>query len=409
MIENGRCPVCTCRVEPFISFGKMPIANGFLSPEDFAQEFYFELGVGMCTGCTMVQLTQLVDPEKLFHESYAYFSSTSVGMVEHFRRFASQALENISDHRDPFIVEIGSNDGIMLKNIAQAGVRHLGVEPSENVARVAVEAGVETRCCFFNQDTASQIRQQYGPADAILGANVICHIPDLHSLIKGVDRLLKEDGVFMFEEPYLGDIVERTSYDQFYDEHVYYFCLSSLSKLFDRYDMAIVDAEPQEVHGGSMRYLVARKTTRQETPRLADLKAREARLGLDQQSTFLELKDRIDESRDRLKSLLGTIKRDGKRVVGYGATSKSTTVTNFAGIGPDLVEFISDTTPTKQGKFSPGTHIPVKPYGEFSANYPDYALLFAWNHGKEIIAKEQDFLDRGGRFISFVPDVRVLE
>jgi methylation protein EvaC len=387
----------------------MPIANGFLREDQFADEFFSDLGVGFCENCSLVQLVQVLEPSKLYHENYAYFASTSARMVEHFSRFSSEASALVADDEDPFIVEIGSNDGIMLRNFAQAGVRHLGVEPSENVAQEAIRNGITTTCGFFNLAEAHRILQEHGPASAVLGANVFSHIEDIKSVFAGISALLKDDGVFVFEEPYLGDIIDKTAYDQFYDEHVFYFCLSSLDNLLASHGMVIVDAQPQPVHGGSMRYVVAKKDARPVNARLSELRSREASLGLNQGSTFERLHERIQASREQLINLLQKLRRDGKRVVAYGATSKSTTVTNFCGIGPDLIEFISDTTPIKQGKYSPGTHIPVKPYEDFAADYPDYAVLFAWNHGEEIIAKEQEFLSRGGRFITFVPDVRILD
>ena len=235
------------------------------------------------------------------------------------------------------------------------------------------------------------------------------HIEDIHSVFAGINLLLADDGVFVFEEPYVGEVVDKTAYDQFYDEHVFYFCLSSLDNLFARHSLSIVDAQTQDVHGGSMRYTVAKNGARRPSERLAGLRAREESLGLHKMATFQAMKDRVQASKEQLVTLLQKLKQDGKRVGGYGATSKSTTVTNFCGIGPDLIEFISDTTPIKQNKFSPGTHIPVKPYDVFSSDYPDYAVLFAWNHSDEILAKEESFLRQGGRFITFVPDVRILE
>lgn len=409
MSESKKCLVCDSNVEPFVSFGKMPIANGFLREDEFSKESFYDLAVGVCVGCKMVQLTELIDPSKLFHENYAYFSSTSQGMRKHFQAFALEALNQTTERSDRFVLEIGSNDGIMLRNIAEAGVRHLGVEPSENVAKAAIASGIQTRCCFFDSKSASQIRAEHGPADLILGANVICHIPDLHSLIQGVCTLLNKNGLFIFEEPYLGDIVNRTSYDQFYDEHFYYFSIQSLSELLNSYGLHIVNAQAQEVHGGSMRYTVCWAGDKTEAPALHSLKSREDQLGLDSLVKLNELKDRIEKSRDDLRSLLETLKGEGKRVVGYGATSKSTIVTNYGNIGPELVEYISDTTPTKQGKFNPGTHIPIMPYESFTANYPDYALLFAWNHREEIVEKEQHFLSQGGRFITFVPTVGIVD
>jgi len=387
----------------------MPIANGFLQPEEYEREFFFDLQVGLCPSCSMVQLTQLVDPNQLFHENYAYFASTSASMTAHFKTFAQGVFKQLEGSECPFVIEIGSNDGIMLQNFAQAKVRHLGIEPSENVAAEARRQSIDTTSVFFSEETAAQILAEHGPANAILGANAVSHIPDINSLLAGVNVLLAKGGIFMFEEPYLGDIIAKTAYDQFYDEHVFYFCLSSLSNALARHGLIIIDAEPQNTHGGSMRYVITRKGEGTMSATVTELRAQEESLGLSEESTFLALKARIDDSNQKLTSLLGRLKQEGKRVVGYGATSKSTTMTNYAQIGPELVEFISDTTPTKQGKFTPGMHIPVKPYQDFKANYPDYALLLAWNHGEEIIANEQDYLRQGGKFITFVPQVEIRE
>jgi methylation protein EvaC len=386
----------------------MPIANGFLHSAEFDREIFFELKVGHCHYCHLVQLTELLDPTQLFHEEYAYFSSISVRMAGHFAQFAEQVKTRHLKGPEPFVVEIGSKDGSLLQNFARDGIRHLGVEPSENVAQAAIKKGVRTINRFFDRDTAEEIRAEQGQADVILGANVICHLPNLHSLMRGVATLLKDDGVFIFEEPYLADIIAKTAYDQIYDEHVSYFSLHSLGFLFAMYDMKIVDVLPQNVHGGSMRYVVARQGRRQVQPvvhRQLDL---EESLGLCAADTYKRFSDRVEASRDRLRDLLYQLKRQGKRVAGYGATSKSTTVTNFCSIGPDLVEYISDTTPGKQGKYNPGTHIPVVPYEQFKESPPDYALLFAWNHGDEILEKEKAFENLGGRFITYVPSVQTL-
>ena len=403
------CLICGSSVETFMSFGKMPIANAFLTPNDFANEYFFELKVGFCSNCTMVQLTELIEREKLFHEHYAYFSSISLRMAQHFEEFATHVKENYLISPNPFVVEIGSNDGIMLRHFASNHIRHLGVEPSGNVAQAAIDRGVNTICKFFETDIALEIRDEYGPADVILGANVMCHIPYLHSVVKGVELLLKPEGVLIFEDPYLGDIIDKTAYDQIYDEHAFYFSVSSISYLFEQHGLEVVDIEPQDVHGGSMRYTIARKGMRTPTKAVIDQKAREQAMELDQRVTFDKLRQNIEHSRYELIELLQRIKNKGKKIVGYGATSKSTTVLNYCGIGPDLIGFISDTTPNKQGKFTPGMHIPVKPYEEFVANYPDYALLFAWNHGKEIMAKELKFKNQGGKFIVYIPSVKILD
>ena len=211
----------------------------------------------------------------------------------------------------------------------------------------------------------------------------------------------------MFEDPYLGDIVEKTSYDQIYDEHAFYFSVASVSYLFEEHGMEVVDVMPQNVHGGSMRYVIAHKGAKKVSAAAIEQRAKEEQLGLGLPETFERLRGNIESSRDKLMKVLTDVKKEGKRVVGYAATSKSTTVTNYCRITPDLVEYISDTTPIKQGKYSPGAHIPVKPYDEFSANYPDYALLFGWNHAAEIMAKEQKFMESGGKWIVYVPEVKI--
>ncbi|MBI4021879.1 MAG: class I SAM-dependent methyltransferase [Candidatus Andersenbacteria bacterium] len=402
------CRVCQAPLSPFISFGQMPIANGFLTPAEYADEYFFELAVCFCEQCQMVQLLEQPDRQRMFHDHYAFYSSTSAQMAEHFRDYAHFVQRTFLTGDDPLVVELGSNDGIMLQHFAKAGVRHLGVEPSRNVARVAQARGVETVSEFFDRELAERILAEHGPADAILAANTMCHIADIRAVAAGVARLLKEHGVLIFEEPYLGEVIEKASYDQFYDEHVFMFSVSSIQRLFAGCGLEVIDVWPQNVHGGSMRYILARRGVLAGSARVPQLLEYEREQGLDRLDTYNHWRARVERSRVALHELLVDRHRRGKRVVGYGATSKSTTVINYCGITPELLEFISDTTPIKQGKYSPGAHIPVRAYENFTVNYPDYALLFAWNHAGEIMAKERAFERAGGQWISFVPRVEVL-
>ncbi len=403
-----KCLICKSNIEPFISFGKMPIANGFLSKEQFVNEYYFELQVAFCSACGMVQLVEQPEREKMFNEHYAFFSGTSKRMAIHFKEFADHVLKDYIRGKDPFIVEIGSNDGIMLQNFAVKKIRHLGIEPSSNVAQVAIDKGINTVSNFFDESLAQQIVKDHGQADAFLAANVMCHIPHIHSVVEGIRILLKPEGIVMFEDPYLGDVIENTSYDQIYDEHVFLFSLSSISYLFGQHDMEIIDIEPQETHGGSMRYVIARKGMYSVSGRIYVQLEKEKSMGLDKPETYELFRKNCEHSRESLMTLLQDLRHQGKRIVGYAATSKSTTIINYCGISTDLIEFISDTTPIKQGKFSPGAHVPVRPYEEFLKDYPDYALLFAYNHAKEIMTKEQKFVASGGKWIVYVPEVQVL-
>jgi len=403
-----KCLICESEIKPFMSFGKMPIANGFLPAEQFKDEPFFSLDVAFCESCKMTQLTELVDREKMFHENYAFFSSTSARMGEHFKKFAAFVKDNYLPAKDPFVVEIGSNDGIMLRNFKEAGIKHLGIEPSANVAKVAADKGIDTVCEFFDEAAARRIVEKHGKADAFMGANVMCHIPYMHSVLAGVDILLNPLGVVVFEDPYLGDILEKTSYDQIYDEHAFYFSAVSVSAMFERHGFELIDVLPQDVHGGSMRYVLARKGARKVSPAVAALLKKEEALGISRPETYERFRRNVEASREGLLKLLKETKQAGHSVAGYAATSKSTTVFNYCGIGPDLVQYISDTTPIKQGKFSPGVHIPVRPYSEFKAKYPDYALLLGWNHAAEIMANEKDFKKAGGKWIVYVPKVEIL-
>ena len=401
------CLICNSRIEPFLDFGTMPLGNGFLLPENYEDEYYFNMQVGFCAHCGMVQLLGQPDREQMFHENYAFFSGTSRYMALHFKCFADHVMRDYLTAADPFVVEMGSNDGIMLQNFATAHIRHLGIEPSKNVAQVAIDKGIHTVTDFFGADLARKIVADSGQADVFLAANVMCHIPYIHSIVEGIAILLKPGGVVMFEDPYLGDIIEKTSYDQIYDEHTFLFSTGSIDYLFNQYGMEVIDVEPQATHGGSMRYVIAHKGARTVSATVAAQRIKEREMGLHLPETYHLFRTNCEKSREELMALLNDLKRQGKRVVGYGATSKSTTITGYCGITPDLVEFISDTTPIKQGKYSPGAHIPVRPYQDFAGEFPDYALLFAWNHAEEIMEKEGAFRASGGKWILYVPQVSI--
>jgi methylation protein EvaC len=344
----------------------------------------------------------------MFHGDYAFFTGTSRAMTEHFGRFAAWIRDEHLRGDDPFVVEIGSNDGTLLANFRQSNIRHLGVEPSANVAQAARDRGIATLVQFFDAGTATAIVAEHGKASAFLAANVMCHIPYLHSVVEGIDILLRDDGIVAFEDPYAGDVLEKGSYDQWYDEHVFLFSLHSVARVFAARGFELIDVQPQPTHGGSMRYVLARRGTRTPTAAVATYLAREAAQRITAPETWREFGARCEASKQALVTLLRQLKADGKRVAGYAATSKSTTILNYCGIGPDLIEFISDTTPIKQGKVTPGSHIPVVPRAAFGPPYPDYAVLFGWNHEAEIRAKETEFVTGGGQWIRFFPRVEIV-
>ena len=406
---NKFCRVDGSELIPINDFGLQPLGNGFLQPNQTNDEYFFSMQTGFSESSLMFQLLDQPNPEQMFHDNYAFFSSTSTQMSLHFKKFADEILESKFVKDDPFIIELGCNDGIMLKHIANKKIRHLGIEPSLNTAREANKVGVETLSEFFSTELANKVQSQHGQADIIFSANVMCHIPDINDIANGISTLLKTTGVLVFEDPYLGDVINKTSYDQIYDEHVFLFSALSVSNLFSKYGMELINAEPQKTHGGSMRYTLAHKGAYPVEKNVEDVLKSELKLGLDKIATYKKFDDNVRKSRSDLIQLLQEIKSQGKSIAGYAATSKSTTILNYCNIGNDLIEYISDTTPLKHNTLSPGMHIPVLPYQEFLDRKPDYAFLFAWNHSDEILAKERSYIDSGGKFITHVPTVDVLE
>ncbi len=404
------CRICEdSNLYPFLDLGRMPIANAFLSNEQISQsEYTFRLQAGFCDSCTMVQLVETVDPNMLFHDHYAYFSSISSFMDEHFTGLAVTIGKDIlyDDHLP--VVEIGTNDGILLQKLAGFTPNAIGIEPSANVAAAARKKGLHVVSEFFNTDLAARLRAQHGQAQLVVGTNVLCHIPDLTGVARALEAMLDADGVFIFEDPYLLEIMTQLAYDQIYDEHVYYFSVTSLSRLFEKHGLRIFRVEPIPVHGGSMRVYGCRMAcSRPVEPVVTAHLTAEREYGLASLETYYAFAERVRHSRVSLTELLRELQGDGARVVGYAASSKGTVILNYCGIGPETLEYVCDNTPSKHGLFTPGTHIPIVPIDQFAENYPDYAFVLAWNHLKEISAKEQTFREQGGKFISHIPTARI--
>jgi len=412
MTPNTQCKICPGSLVPFLSLGKMPAANAFLKREDLKkEEFKFNLEVGFCKKCKMVQLTELVPYEKYIvpdnknKTHYHFYSSTSKFMEIHFAHFAKEIEERFLT-TDSQVLEIGSNDGIMLKAFKKNKV--LGIEPSQNVAEVAMGFGIETITEFFTENLSKKINLEKGKFKAIIAANVILNIHDLNETVRGVKILLEDRGIFVFEDPYIIDILSKNAYDQIYDEHIYYFSLTSLSNLFALHNMEIFDAQKQETHGGSMRVYTCKKGKYMQTENVKELLTLEKQKKIDTIEPYLKFARNIKKSKEKLISLLKNLKGRGKRIVGYAASSKGTVVLNYCNIGPEILEYIVDSTPEKQGLFSPGKHIPIVSPEKFRKDNPDYALLGAWNHAQEIMSKEVEFIKMGGKFVVHIPTARII-
>ncbi|MBI4148980.1 class I SAM-dependent methyltransferase [Candidatus Woesearchaeota archaeon] len=412
---SNRCKICSTPLFAFLSLGRMPIANAFLSGEDLLKpEFFYHLEAGYCPGCHMVQLLTVIPyemylrPDQQQKRNYLFFSSTSSHMAQHFSEFAAEITGFLKP--DSLVLDVGSNDGITLQAFDRQKYRVLGIEPAHNVAEIARGKGIETLTEFFTEQLAEQIVRTKGKARAILSSNVILNIADLNAVMRCINILLEDDGIFVFEDPYLPLILQNNTYDQFYDEHIYYFTAHAIASLVQRHGMVLFDARQQEVHGGSMRFYIKRRQNISIpiSPRLAELLYQEEQQGLASFDAYRTFASRADASRRELIALLRQLKSQGKRIAGYAAASKGTIVTNYCKLTPDIIEYVADSTPEKQGLYTPGMHIPVVSPEHFRSDHPDYAVVFAWNHIKEIMEKEQEYLGTGGRFIVPFPRVRII-
>ena len=396
-----KCKITSSEMSPFMSFGKMPIANGFLQKENFKNEFFFDLEVGFSEKICLFQLKDHPTPEQMFNENYPFFTGSSQAMKIHFKEYADFIKKNFIK-KNSKIIEIGSNDGTFLNNFKDSNIEYIGFEPSSNVAKIANLNGINTLNQFFGLESLDLIKKFHHQTNVIFAANVICHIPTLVELIKTVDQLLSKDGVFIFEEPYLGSMFEKTSYDQIYDEHIFMFSATSVKKIFNMYDFELTDLVKQETHGGSMRYIISRKNARDINKNVKVILDNEKFNNLDNIESCNVFKKNCEASKLKLNNTLKNFISDGKKIVGYAATSKSTTILNYCGIDSNIIEYICDTTKEKIGKYSPGMHIPIVSIDHFRNDNPDIAYLFAWNHKEEILKKEKKFSQEVGKWISHV-------
>jgi len=386
----------------FLDLGKQPIANGFLNKDEFEDEFLFNLKAVYDEDTKLVSLNEFVAPELMFNENYAYHASMSETMKDHFGRLAHRLQK---EYRPSNVLEIGSNDGIFIRHFNPSTT--IAVEPCKNFADMTNDMEYKTYSEFWTSKLSTLIKQEHGTMDLIYAANCICHIHDLDDTFKAVRNLLSEDGIFVFEDPSLIFMMERGSYDQLYDEHAHIFSVTALQNILTKNGLEIFRVDNLSVHGGSNRiYVKAISNRYQEIESSVGYNlSKENEFGLNDFKTYQIFSDRVKKSKEDLVSILKKLKQDGKKVVAYGAASKVTTVFNYCGIDESLVEYITDTTPSKIGKYQPGTHIPiVSPDDGFNESV-DVAYLGAWNFRTEIMNKETDYLSRGGKFITHVPQV----
>ena len=365
----------------------MPLANGFIKKNEKKNEYFYNLKTAFNESLSLFQLVECPNPKKMFNSSYPFYTSSSSFMIKHFKEFSNICKKRFLK-KNSLILEIGSNDGTFLCNFDKN--KSFGFEPSASVHKKAKKKGLNSINKFFNQKNISSLKKNYRKIDLIVGSNVICHIPDQKDLIKSIDKLLSKDGTFIFEEPYLGSMYKKVSYDQIYDEHIYMFSATSISKIYKLFGFKLVDAIPQITHGGSMRYILKRNAKQNISKRLKMILINEKKENIDKFIGCLRFKTKVENSKKRLIEKINKIKSKNEKICGYGATSKSTTILNYCNIDNTKIECIFDTTPDKINKVTPGTHIPIKNHKHFKRSKYKHVFLFAWNHKKEILKKEKN-------------------
>jgi len=402
------CRSCGARnLLPVLTLGEMPLANALLSLEQLNDpELRYPLDLHFCPDCALVQITETVPPETLFGE-YLYFSSFSETMLAHAKELVAELVDKRQLKSDSLVVEIASNDGYLLQYFRPHGVPVLGIEPAANIARVAEEKGVPTRCEFFGADTAIRLRDEGVTADVILGLNVLAHVADLNGFVAGVKTLLKPDGVAVFEFPYVAEMIRQTEFDTIYHEHLCYYSLSSIKVLFERHGLALVDVARLPLHGGSLRVTLAHAPG-VPAESVSGLLAEEAALGVTGYDYYRDFGDRVQALKAAVLAKLAALKQNGQRLAAYGAAAKGTVLLNYFGIGPETLEYVADVSDYKQGRYVPGVRLPISPPARLLEDMPDYVLLLAWNFAAEILAQQAEYRARGGRFIIPIPGPEVI-
>jgi SAM-dependent methyltransferase len=394
---------------PVLSLGRTPLANALLPEADLHRpELTFPLDLAFCPACSLAQITETVTPDLLFRD-YRYFSSYSDTMLRHAAELAERLVRERTLGPDSLVVEAASNDGYLLKNYTAAGVPVLGVEPARNVAAVARANGVPTRDEFFTAELAESLAAEGVWADVFHAHNVLAHVADLPGFVQGVRTVLKPGGVAVIEVPYVRDLLGHNEFDTIYHEHLCYFSLSALDRLFRGRGLTVADAERVPIHGGSLRlFAVPSDTGPSAGERVTKLLQEEQDIGLKTAEQYRAFAGRVGEIKTRLNARLHGLKADGHRIAAYGASAKGSTLLNYCGIGRDVLDFVVDRSAAKQGRFTPGTHLRIFPPEKLLEAMPAYTLLLTWNFADEILAQQAEYTRRGGRFVLPVPDPRVV-
>ena len=393
---------------PIMSFGDTPLADGLLTRDELTQpDVRAPLEFAFCQHCTLAQITETVDPEILFCRDYPYYSSVSRQLMEHFSASARRLIELRGLDANSMVVEAASNDGYMLQTFVDAGVPVLGIDPAAGPARVASERGIPTIAAFFGMNLAEELRDGLGiRADVFLANNVLAHVPDLNGFVQAIRMLLKPNGVAVIEVPYVADLVDHCEFDTIYHQHLCYFSVTALVRLFERNGLFLNDVERIDIHGGSLRLFVERHDDRRG--RVDALLAAERARRIDSPVFYASFASRVADIKDELATLLKELRAGGHRIAAYGAAAKATTLCSYVGIGTNTIEYVVDRNRHKEGRYMSGNHLPIVSPARLREDPPDYLLVLAWNFADEIMKQESDFRASGGRFIIPIPKVTVV-
>lgn len=409
-MQNKKCRFCNHHLKhSFCDLGKSPLSNSYLRKEDLAKpEPFYPLHVFLCDKCFLVQLEEFESPDQIFSD-YAYFSSYSESWLKHCEKYVQEMIQRFKLNSAHQVVEIASNDGYLLRYFHEKKIPVLGVEPAANVAAVAQGAGIPTLVKFFGVETAIGLLKDGKQADLLLGNNVLAHVPNLNDFVGGMKLILKPQGVITMEFPHLLRLMEENQFDTIYHEHFSYFSFLTVERVFAEHGLVLFDVDEIPTHGGSLRIYAKHRGdhSKEISQRVADLKKREIAYGLDMLDIYHKFQERVAGTKESLISFLQEAKKQGKKVAAYGAPAKGNTLLNFCGVGKEYIEFTVDRSPHKQGRYLPGTHIPIKSPEEIAHAKPDYLLILPWNLKDEIMNQMAHIRTWGGKFVTPIPKVEV--